>query len=59
MQCGQQSLEVFCVGVFLSFVAHSVLEIVDGGIVAQFLVGGAGLSVMTGGLATGHGQKRR
>ena len=48
IKCGQQSLEVFCVGVFLSFIAHVVLETVSGGYVAQLLVGIAGLAIMTG-----------
>lgn len=48
IRCGQQSLEVFCVGVFLSFIAHVVLETVSDGIVAQLFVGAAGLAIMTG-----------
>lgn len=48
IRCGQQSLEVFCVGVFLSFIAHFVLETVSDGHVAQLLVGFAGLAIMTG-----------
>jgi hypothetical protein len=48
IKCGQQSLEVFCVGVFLSLIAHFVLEISSGGIFAQLLVGIAGLAIMTG-----------
>ena len=48
IKCGQQSLEVFCVGVFLSFIAHFVLETVSGGYVAQLLVGAAGIAIMTG-----------
>jgi hypothetical protein len=48
IKCGQQSLEVFCVGVFLSFIAHVVLETVSNSFFAQLLVGGAGLAIMTG-----------
>jgi hypothetical protein len=48
IKCGQQSLEVFCVGVFLSFIAHVVLQAVGDGYVPQLLVGAAGLAVMTG-----------
>ncbi len=48
IKCGQQSLEVFCVGVFLAFIAHVVLEIISGGVFAQLLVGAAGLAIMTG-----------
>lgn len=48
IKCGQQSLEVFCVGVFLSFIAHVVLETVSDGYVLQLLVGVSGLAIMTG-----------
>lgn len=47
IRCGQQSLPVFCVGLFLSFVAHFVLELGSGGILAQLLVGAAGLCILT------------
>jgi len=48
IKCGQQSLEVFCVGVFLSFIAHVVLETISDGYVSQLLVGFSGLGIMTG-----------
>lgn len=48
IKCGQQSLEVFCVGVFLSFIAHVVLQAVGDGYVPQLLVGTTGLAIMTG-----------
>ena len=47
VKCGQQSLEVFCVGIYLSFVAAFILERTSDGVVAQFLVGAGGLSIMT------------
>jgi hypothetical protein len=47
IKCGQQSLEVFCVGVFLSFIAHFVLIMTVDTIASQLAVGIAGLSVMT------------
>jgi hypothetical protein len=47
IRCGQQSLPVFCVGLFLSFVAHFVLEFGSEGILAQLVVGAAGLWIMT------------
>ncbi|MDF0495527.1 OpgC domain-containing protein [Bradyrhizobium yuanmingense] len=47
IRCGQQSLSVFCVGLFLSFVAHFVLESGSDGIWAQLIVGAAGLWIMT------------
>jgi hypothetical protein len=46
IRCGQQSLEVFCVGVFLSFVAHLVLITVSNSIFVQLIVGACGLSIM-------------
>jgi hypothetical protein len=48
IKCGQQSLEVFCVGVFLAFIAHVVLETISDSFFAQVLVGAAGLAIMTG-----------
>jgi hypothetical protein len=45
--CGQQSLAVFCVGVFLSFVAYFVLSLSSGSILAQIVVSVAGIAVMT------------
>lgn len=47
IRCGQQSLPVFCVGLFLSFVAHFLLELGPDGILPQLLVGAAGLWIMT------------
>lgn len=46
--CGQRSLEVFCVGIFLSFVAHFILEMFVDGLLAQIAVSAAGLMIMTG-----------
>jgi hypothetical protein len=47
VKCGQHSLEVFCVGIYLSFIGAFILEATSDGIVAQFLVGAGGLSIMT------------
>jgi hypothetical protein len=47
VKCGQHSLEVFCVGVYLSFIGAFIQEATSDGIVAQFLVGAGGLSIMT------------
>jgi len=44
---GQQSLAVFCVGVFLSFVAHFTLTLSSGSFLAQVLVSIAGIAIMT------------
>jgi hypothetical protein len=45
--CGQQSLEVFCFGVFLSFAAHFVLVQVWNAIWMQIVVSVAGIALMT------------
>ncbi|WP_291852984.1 OpgC domain-containing protein [Bradyrhizobium sp.] len=45
--CGQQSLAVFCVGVFLSFVAHFLLSVSSGSLLAQIFVSVAGIAIMT------------
>src|SRR4051812_16393299 len=47
VKCGQQSLAVFCVGVFLSFVGHFVLMLSSGSLLAQILVSVAGIALMT------------
>ena len=46
-KCGQQSLEVFCTGIFLSFAAHFVLVEVSGVIWMQIVVSIVGISMMT------------
>ena len=45
--CGQQSLEVFCFGVFLSFAAHFVLVQISNAIWMQILESIAGIALMT------------
>jgi hypothetical protein len=47
IKCGQQSLAVFCVGVFLSFVGHFALLLSSGSLLAQILVSVAGIGLMT------------
>ena len=47
VKCGQQSLEVFCVGIYLSFVASLILQTTSDGIFAQLLAGAGGLAIMT------------
>jgi hypothetical protein len=47
VKCGQQSLAVFCVGVFLSFVAHFALMLSSGSLLAQVLVSVSGIALMT------------
>ena len=47
VKCGQQSLEVFAVGIYLSFIGYVVLETTSSGVFAQLLVGATGVSIMT------------
>ncbi|MDB5653649.1 MAG: putative OpgC protein [Tardiphaga sp.] len=47
IKCGQQSLAVFCVGVFLSFVGHFELMMSSGSLMAQIFVSASGLALMT------------
>jgi hypothetical protein len=45
--CGQQSLPVFCVGVFLSFAGHFVLMTGSGSLMEQICVSASGIAIMT------------
>ncbi len=45
--CGQHSLEIFCLGVFLAFAGYFVLVQSAGGIGVHFLVGALGLLIMS------------
>jgi hypothetical protein len=45
--CGQQSLEVFCTGIFLSFVAYFVLVQVTNAIWMQILVSVLGIALLS------------
>src|SRR5262245_49946111 len=45
--CGQHSLEIFCLGVFLAFAGHFVLAEFAGGAVMQLLISVAGLPNMS------------
>jgi hypothetical protein len=47
IKCGQQSLEVFCTGIFLSFAAHFVLVEISGAIWMQIVVSIVGVLMMT------------
>lgn len=46
IKCGQQSLAIFCVGVFLSFAGHLVLITSPDSVLMQILVSVAGISIM-------------
>jgi hypothetical protein len=47
IMCGQHSLEVFCSGVFLAFVAHFML-LMNGSLYMQFLVSFGGIALLCG-----------
>jgi hypothetical protein len=46
--CGQHSLEIFCLGVFLAFAAHFVMVEYYGGLHIQVLLSLAGIVIMIG-----------
>lgn len=46
IMCGQNSLEVFCFGVFLSFAAHFVLNEIHGSLAMQLFLSVAGIALM-------------
>ncbi len=45
--CGERSLEVFCAGIFLSFVGYFLIELVSGSIAFHLLVSLGGIAAMT------------
>jgi hypothetical protein len=46
--CGQHSLEIFCLGIFLSFAGHFFLVEVSDRLSAQILVSALGIAIMSG-----------
>ena len=46
--CGQHSLEIFCLGVFLAFAGHFVMAELGGGALLHFLISAAGILIMCG-----------
>jgi hypothetical protein len=46
--CGQHSLNIFCLGIFLSVLAHFVLSEIDSTLLTQVAVSGGGILVMFG-----------
>src|SRR5205823_4253923 len=46
VRCGQQSLEIFCLGILLSALGHFILSEYESGIITQLLVNLAGILVM-------------
>ena len=47
IQCGRKSLQVFCLGIVLSFCAHAVIELSLNSLWVQIFVGATGISLMT------------
>ena len=47
IKCGEESLAVFCVGVFLSFIGHLTLIMSSGSVTMQILVSACGIAMMT------------
>jgi hypothetical protein len=45
--CGQHSLEIFCLGIFLAFAGHFFLEEVAGGALTHFAISISGILVMS------------
>jgi hypothetical protein len=46
--CGQHSLEIFCLGVFLAFAGHFIFNELSDRVPMQVLVSVAGIAIMTG-----------
>jgi hypothetical protein len=44
--CGQHSLEIFCLGIFLSFAGHFVFNEISDRVITQVLVSALGIAVM-------------
>jgi hypothetical protein len=47
IKCGQNSLQVFCAGVVLSFAAHAAIEVSQNALWVQILAGAAGVLLLT------------
>jgi hypothetical protein len=47
IKCGQNSLEVFCIGIVLSFCAHAAIETSRNSLAVQIFAGAAGVVLMT------------
>lgn len=56
--CGQHSLEIFCLGVFLAFAGHFVLAEVSGGALIHFVVSLSGIVIMSAAAAVFSWYKR-
>ncbi|HZL39213.1 MAG TPA: OpgC domain-containing protein [Pseudolabrys sp.] len=49
--CGQHSLEIFCLGVFLAFAAHFLFTEISNSLLTQIIVSLSGIAVMVGAAA--------
>jgi len=47
IKCGQKSLQIFCIGIILSFCAHAAIELSLNSVWVQVLAGAAGVLLMT------------
>ena len=47
IKCGEQSLAVFCIAVFLSFIGHIALTLSFGSLMAQVMVSLGGIAILT------------
>jgi hypothetical protein len=45
--CGQHSLEIFCIGVFLAFAGHFILAEAGGGAGIHFIISLSGILIMS------------
>jgi hypothetical protein len=45
--CGEHSLEIFCLSIFLSFAGHFILTEISGSLTTQFLISIGGLAAMS------------
>lgn len=59
IKCGQQSLQVFCVGIFLSFMGHFLLTISSGSFFTQLLVSVVGIAILCGFAYYGNWSKQQ
>jgi hypothetical protein len=59
IKCGQKSLQVFCIGVVLSFCAHAAIELSLNSLWVQILVAATGVSLMTAGAYYWTSSKQR
>ena len=47
VKCGEQSVAVFCVGVFLSFIGHFMLTTSSGSVMTQIFISTGGIAILT------------